>query len=110
MKKIVVAIVMLASSCTLPDISVDIPEGAIKNETSISVEMEEFLKEAIQSQQQSACDFTELPRGDEGEILKCYSNCCLWSYYNGFCVERWCLQLENACGWQMVDQNCSEVM
>ncbi len=38
------------AGCTLkPDIDVEVPEGAIANETAINVEMKEFLKEAIRN-------------------------------------------------------------
>lgn len=95
------------AGCTLkPDIDVEVPEGAIANETAINVEMKEFLKEAIASQQQKPCDFATLPDNDEGKVVECYGNCCLWSYYGDFCVERWCLQLDNTCGWELHDWNC----
>jgi|TARA_R110002074_G_scaffold35573_2_gene97228 hypothetical protein len=104
-------IVLVAmTSCTLqPDITVQVPEGAVQRSTSINVDwpdIEGFLQEQIGTE--VACDFNELPENSEGFIAKCTSNCCLWVYEADVCVERWCLNLENNCGWELTDWNCLE--
>jgi hypothetical protein len=101
---------VLIIGCTLePNITIDVPEGAIERTTAINVEwpdVREYFQELLTLDTQ--CEFNDLPENNEGFIAKCTSNCCLWIYEADACVERWCLNLENHCGWELTDWNCLE--
>lgn len=102
------ALVLAIIGCTLePNITVEVPEGAVENVTNINVDWSdigEYLAKQIEAQ--ASCEFNELPNNEHGFVAKCTSNCCLWFYYDGTCLERWCLNLDNSCGWELTDWNC----
>ena len=104
------ALVLAMFGCTLePNITIDVPEGAIERTTAINVEwpdIREYLQKQLGIGEQ--CDFNDLPENNEGFIAKCTYNCCLWVYEADACVERWCLNLDNSCGWELIDWNCLE--
>lgn len=101
---------ILLVSCKLePNITVDVPKGAVERHTSINVdfpETEQQLQESLDKE--SECEFNDLPQSNEGFVAKCTYNCCLWVYNVDTCVERWCLNLETSCGWELTDWNCHE--
>ena len=110
MKIINLAAMLLICGCTLePAITVEVPEGAIQRNTSINVEWPDVVEYfADQIETKAECEFNKLPENEHGFIGKCISNCCLWIYNDGSCVERWCLSLESVCGWELTDWNCLE--
>ena len=109
-----VASLTMVLGCTLePDITVEVPEGAVEHSTVINVDWPDWPDTAAyflkQIEQEAPCEFNELPSSDEGDVAKCSSNCCLWIYHDAdMCVEQWCLNLENSCGWELTDWNCLE--
>jgi len=108
---LVFLIIPLFIGCTLePDITIDVPKGAIDRTTTVNVDWPDDLKAYLEEQlkTQAECEFNILPQNSEGFIAQCTYNCCLWVYEADACVERWCLNLENSCGWELVDWNCLE--
>jgi len=56
------------------------------------------------------CEFKELPDYNNfgGQLINCKSTCCYWSFpeTRQTCEEKWCLDLDDKCGWKMISWHC----
>ena len=63
-----------------------------------------------QAENSLECEFKKLDRvyDDDGFISYCEDACCFWTDNDYHCVEQWCLDTENDCGWKIKDWDCWE--
>jgi len=121
--KNIILLVLFATACTIevPVDEIEIPP--IENTTQIVLNVPDgffngnesncYIFEVTEKKAQALkifCEFKELPDYSDlgGYLAHCKSHCCYWKFpeSNQICEEKWCLNLDDKCGWEMISWHC----
>ena len=121
--KNIILLVLLATACTIeiPVDEVEIPP--VENTTQVILNMPDGFFGSTESTcdvleaaakelpvLKKLCEFEELPDYSSlgGYLAHCESHCCYWKFpeSNQICEEKWCLNLDDSCGWEMISWHC----